>query len=145
MGTGKVVLSDGGDADRAGRDEDGVLGDEGHGEQRGNLMPRLIWLFGRAVFYLADFGHHNIMDIYDLLRTAAMNETSALLESQGDREKQQTPLPKGQLALLCAVRLMDPLTFTQASPSGSVDPRCSHALADISVYQSVPHLAQSRP
>jgi len=73
-----------------------------------------------------------------------MNETSALLESQGDAEKQQTPLPKGQLALLCAVRLMDPLTFTQASPSGSVDP-CSHALADISVYQSVPYLAQSCP
>jgi len=38
-----VVLSDGGDADRAGRDEDGGLGDEGHGEQRGEiLMSRLI-------------------------------------------------------------------------------------------------------
>lgn len=45
----------------------------------------------------------------------AANETSGLLASA---EKRQTPLPKGQLALLCAVRLMDPLTFTQASASG---------------------------
>jgi len=53
MGTGKVVLSDGGDADRAGRNEDGVLGNEGHGEQRGKfdvktnlvIWPRYV-LFG---------------------------------------------------------------------------------------------------
>lgn len=48
-----MVLSDGGDADRAGRNEDGVLGDEGHGEQRGKfdvktnlvIWPRYV-LFG---------------------------------------------------------------------------------------------------
>lgn len=30
--------------------------------KEGNLMSRLIWLFGRAMFYLVDLGHHN-MDI----------------------------------------------------------------------------------
>jgi hypothetical protein len=46
----------------------------------------------------------------------AANETTPLLpalEAQEDALKKPTPLPKAQLAILCAIRLMDPLTFTQ--------------------------------
>ncbi|KAJ3565839.1 hypothetical protein NP233_g7383 [Leucocoprinus birnbaumii] len=44
------------------------------------------------------------------------NETTPLLEAQHDAVKAPTPLPKAQLAILCAIRLMDPLTFTQIFP-----------------------------
>ncbi|KAF5358502.1 hypothetical protein D9756_001697 [Leucocoprinus leucothites] len=44
------------------------------------------------------------------------NETTPLLESQQNASKATTPLPKAQLAILCSIRLMDPLTFTQIFP-----------------------------
>jgi hypothetical protein len=48
-----------------------------------------------------------------------ISEETALLpvvDSQQDAPRNPTPLPKLQLAVLCATRLMDPLTFTQVSP-----------------------------
>ncbi|KXN90531.1 Protein ZINC INDUCED FACILITATOR 1 [Leucoagaricus sp. SymC.cos] len=47
-----------------------------------------------------------------------VNETTPLLalEAQENDLKRPTPLPKIQLAILCAIRLMDPLTFTQIFP-----------------------------
>lgn len=66
------MLSDGGDADGAGRDEDGVLGNEGHGEQREKIdvMTNLgylatlcfVWLISETIismilWLVADCSH----------------------------------------------------------------------------------------
>ncbi|KAH7889900.1 major facilitator superfamily domain-containing protein [Phlebopus sp. FC_14] len=47
---------------------------------------------------------------------AVHDETSPLLEAQHAEKPEPTPIPKGQLAALCTVRLVDPIAFTQLFP-----------------------------
>ena len=51
-----------------------------------------------------------LFDDYD-----SLNDDSTL-ENQKTTPAKQTPLPKAQLATLCAVRLVDPIVFTQIFP-----------------------------
>ena len=46
-------------------------------------------------------------------------------ESQRPRKPTATPLPKAQLAALCAVRLVDPIAFTQGAHASVEDIRLS--------------------
>jgi MFS family permease len=45
-----------------------------------------------------------------------LDETCPLLESQALAKPGPTPIPKGQLAALCTVRLVEPIAFTQLFP-----------------------------
>ncbi|KAF9453281.1 MFS general substrate transporter [Macrolepiota fuliginosa MF-IS2] len=45
-----------------------------------------------------------------------VDETAPLLPAIENAPHKPTPLPKAQLAILCTIRLMDPLTFTQIFP-----------------------------
>ena len=45
-----------------------------------------------------------------------LDETCPLLESQVLAKPAPTPIPKGQLAALCTVRLVEPIAFTQLFP-----------------------------
>lgn len=44
-----------------------------------------------------------------------MEESDTLLEGQADT-RSSTVLPKGQLAILCFLRILDPMCFTQIFP-----------------------------
>lgn len=55
--------------------------------------------------------------------TSSLNETTPLLndaqhdpEDQDSPVKKATPLPIAQLLIVCAIRLMDPIAFTQIFP-----------------------------
>ena len=52
-----------------------------------------------------------LFDDYD-----ALNDDSALENQKSTGREKTTPLPKAQLATLCAVRLVDPIAFTQIFP-----------------------------
>ena len=52
-----------------------------------------------------------LFDDYD-----ALNNDSALGNQKSTGREKATPLPKAQLATLCAVRLVDPIAFTQIFP-----------------------------
>lgn len=77
-----------------------------------------------------------------------ISEETALLpavDAQQDAPNDTTPLPKLQLAVLCATRLMDPLTFTQVSPiNASQSPKILTSPPDIPVHQPAPLFAQHR-
>lgn len=54
-----------------------------------------------------------------LMASSDATETSPLLQHshvEAQAVVSPTPLPKGQLAALCAVRLVDPIAFTQLFP-----------------------------
>lgn len=61
---------------------------------------------------------------YEDERTSVSDESTALLpssdegaaESQVFKSVQMTPVPKLQLAILCLIRLLDPIGFTQLFP-----------------------------
>lgn len=48
--------------------------------------------------------------------TPLLQDAQNELEVQEPRKKQATPLPKLQLALICLIRIMDPIAFTQLFP-----------------------------
>lgn len=52
-----------------------------------------------------------LFDDYD-----SLDDDSALENQKSTTPAKQTPLPKAQLATLCAVRLVDPIAFTQIFP-----------------------------
>lgn len=55
--------------------------------------------------------HQRFLDDYDPL-----GDDSALENQKSARPDKVTPIPTGKLATLCAVRLVDPITFTQIFP-----------------------------
>lgn len=52
-----------------------------------------------------------LFDDYD-----SLHDDSALENQKSTPPAKMTPLPKAQLATLCAVRLVDPIVFTQIFP-----------------------------
>lgn len=74
-----------------------------------DLGPDMLYMMSPSVKFLSTETFMNAADI---------DETASLLPAYEARQhapQKPTPLPKAQLAILCAVRLMDPLTFTQMS------------------------------
>lgn len=75
-------------------------------------------------------------------------ETTPLLpihNAEQNALKKPTPLPRTQLAILCTIRLMDPLTFTQVRILFLlIRTIVITSRLDISVHQSISHLTQPR-